>query len=108
VAHALRIGAAVLEYVPAVLVLAAVARLLHGWVPRWLSLAWLPVVYAGVVVFFADLLRFPGWLRGLSPFDQVALAPAEPVRWLPIVILAAVATALSVAGQAGLLRRDIG
>ncbi|MEX0428861.1 ABC transporter permease [Nocardioides sp. DS6] len=106
--HALRIGASVLEYIPAVLVVAAVARFLHGWAPRWLPVAWLPVVYAGVVVFFADLLRFPGWLRGLSPFDRLALAPAEPVRWLPIVLLAVVAAALSVAGQAGLGRRDIG
>lgn len=106
--HGLRIGASLLQYAPAVLTLGGVTRLVHGWVPRWLPASWLLVAYDAVVVFFAELLRFPGWLRGLSPFDHLALVPAQPVAWAPVLTLLVVALALSVAGQWGFFRRDIG
>ena len=72
------------------------------------SLAWLPLVLAVVVMFFGDLLRLPQWLQDLSPFEHLALVPAEDFRWAPfLVLLALVAADLSVAGQVAFARRDI-
>ena len=70
----------------------------------------LPVLilaFCAVVMFFAEILRFPGWLRGLSPFDELALTPSEDLAWTPVLVVAAIALALSVAGQLGFRRRDV-
>jgi len=104
---ALRLSFPVLQYLPAVLLLSAVARLLYGMSPRAASLAWLPLVLAVVVMFFGDLLRLPQWLQDLSPFEHLALVPAESFRWAPFLGVLGVALLLSVAGQVAFARRDI-
>lgn len=105
---AARIGVAVLQYLPAVLVLSGVARLLHGIWPGRMVLGWVPLIFVAVVLFFGELFRMPGWLRGLSPFEHAALVPAEEFRLTPVVAVALVAAVLSVAGQIAFRRRDIG
>lgn len=97
----------VLTYVAPVLVLSGLARLLVGAVPRWASLAWLPLVLATVVMLFGDLLRLPQWLQDLSPVEHLAPVPAESFRWAPFLALAGLAVLLSVAGQVAFRRRDI-
>jgi ABC-2 type transport system permease protein len=104
---AARLAWPVLQYVPAALLLSAVARLLHGLSPRAATLAWLPLVVAVVVMFFGELLRLPQWLQDLSPFEHLALVPAQDFRWAPFVVLAVLATLVSLAGQLAFRRRDI-
>ena len=103
-----RYGVPTLAYAAPVLVLSAVARLLYGVAPRAVVVAWLPLVFAVVVLMFGELLRMPAWLRDLSPFSHLALAPAEDFRWLPVLVLALVAAAISLAGQMAFRSRDIG
>ncbi|GAB3788403.1 ABC transporter permease [Nocardioides ungokensis] len=105
---ALRLSAPVLQYLPAVLLLSALARLLYGLSPRVATLAWLPLVLAVVVMFFGDLLRLPQWLQDLSPFEHLALVPAQDFRWGPFLALAALAASVSFLGQSAFCRRDIG
>jgi ABC-2 type transport system permease protein len=107
-------GAAVDDYVlptlahlPGVLVLAGVARLLFGLVPRAAALAWLGLAFSLVVMMFAEIFRMPQWLQDLSPFEHLALMPAEDFRWVPFVAVTAVAAALSVAGQIAFRSRDV-
>lgn len=104
---AVRLSWPVVPYLPAVLLLSAIARLLHGLSPRLATLAWLPLVVAVVVMFFGELLRLPQWFQDLSPFEHLALAPAQDVRWAPVVALAVLATLVSLAGQFAFRRRDI-
>ena len=104
---ALRLSVPVLQYLPAVLLLSAVARLLYGLSPRLASLAWLPLVLAVVVMFFGDLLRLPQWLQDLSPFEHLALVPAADFRWAPFLVLAGLAALVSFTGQSAFCRRDI-
>ena len=73
------------------LVLAGVARLLVGIDPRLGTLAWLPLLLAVVVMFFGDLLQLPQWLQDLSPFEHLALVPAEDFAWAPFLVLALLA-----------------
>ncbi|HET8560385.1 MAG TPA: hypothetical protein VFL69_07700 [Marmoricola sp.] len=106
-----RIGPWLLDtwtYVAPVLVLAAVARLLYGLAARLGSLAWLALAFCAVVMLFAEVLRFPQWLRDLSPFHHLALVPAQDFRWWPFVALLVVAALLSAAGQLAFRRRDAG
>jgi ABC-2 type transport system permease protein len=89
------------------LVLSGAARLLVGISPRLAVLAWLPLGLAVVVMFFGDLLQLPQWVQDLSPFEHLALVPAEDFAWGPFVAVGLVAVALSAAGQLAFARRDI-
>lgn len=96
-----------LQYAPAVLVLSGVARLLYGVSPRLMVVAWLPLVLAAVVMLFGDLLSIPQWVQDVSPFEHLALVPAQDVDWAALVGVALVAVALSVAGQLAFRWRDV-
>ena len=97
---------AVLPYLAPVLLLGAIARLLHGVVPRLATLAWVGLAFCVVVMFFGELLRFPDAVLDVSPFSHLALTPAEDARWLPVVAVGLVALLLSAAGQVAFRRRD--
>jgi ABC-2 type transport system permease protein len=96
-----------LGYVAPVLVLSGVARVLYGVAPRATILAWLGTVFCVVVMFFGPLLRLPQWFQDVSPFEHLALVPAQDFSWLPFLVLLAVAALLSAVGQLGFLRRDV-
>lgn len=98
---------ATLPYIAPVLVMSALATLLHGLAPRLAALAWLALVFAVVVMLFGTLLQIPEWVQDVSPFRHLALAPAEDFRWQPLVALILVAGALSALGQALFRRRDV-
>jgi ABC-2 type transport system permease protein len=98
---------AMLPYLAPVLLLGAIARLLHGILPRLAYLAWAGLAFCAVVMFFGELLRFPAAVQDVSPFSHLALAPAEDVRWLPVAVVGLIAVALSAAGQAAFRRRDV-
>ncbi len=101
------LAAASTAYVAPVLCLTGLARLLYGLSPRLAVFAWLGLLFAAVVLMFGELLRFPEWLRDLSPFHHLALVPAEDFRVLPLVAVAGVALLLSVAGQFAFRERDV-
>lgn len=94
-------------YLAPVLVLAALARATHGLAPRLAAGAWLALLYAFVVMLLGEILRMPAWLRDVSPFEHLALVPAEEFRWAPFVLLLGVALTVSAVGQTGFRRRDL-
>ncbi|CAN5571446.1 exporter of polyketide antibiotics [soil metagenome] len=101
------IGSA-LTMVPAMLVLGGVAAALFGVLPRWAKAAWVGLAVAVVVGLFAELMGLPGAVRDVSPFTHLPAVPAASVEILPLVVLTAVAGALTVVGLLGLERRDLG
>ena len=105
--EAVDLSVPMLQYAPAVLVLSGVARLLYGVAPRALVAAWLPLVLAVVVMLFGELLSIPQWLQDLSPFEHLALVPAQSVDWMAVAAMSALAVSLSVAGQVAFRRRDV-
>ena len=98
---------ATLGTAPSALLLASVVVLLHGWVPRWTALAWLLVAWAGIQAYLGDLLDFPEWVRGLSPYRHLALPPAEELAWTPVLVQLALALVVTAVGLVGWLRRDV-
>lgn len=102
-----RVVTAALAYLPAVWLTLGLGVALFGLLPRASLLAWLVIVYAGVVGMFAELLSLPGWMTDLSPFGHVPMLPAEDVRWAPLLVLTAIAAGLTTAGLIGFRRRDL-
>lgn len=90
-----------------VLVTTSVAVLLYGVLPRALAAGWALLGFAVVVLMFGEVFRFPDWLRWLSPFEHLALAPAEPFALTPFLVLLAVAAVLTGLGAFAFRRRDI-
>ncbi len=103
-----RLLGATLPYVAPVLVLVAVTWLAYGLSRRWASVGWVALTFCVLVMFFGELLRLPSWLVDLSPFSHLALAPAEPFAWAPVLAELALAATLGAAGFAALRRRDLG
>ena len=93
-----RMAGATLAQVPAVWVLIGVEALLFGLVPRATAVVWAVLGWCAVVVFFGTVLDLPDWMLDLSPFRHVPQLPAAPFELLPLVVLSAVAAALTAAG----------
>ena len=104
----IRFGGPMLAQVAPVLALSGLARMLYGVAPRLLVLAWVPLAFAVAVLVLGESLQIPQPLQDLSPFEHLALAPAESFRWRPVLVVAAIAAILSLAGQLSFRRRDIG
>ncbi len=96
-----------LVYLPAVLLMAGVAVALLGWLPRYAAVAWVPVAVAFVIGWLGHLLRFPDWIKNLSPFTHTPLVPIETASAVPLVVLTALAIAGAAAGLVGFRQRDI-
>jgi ABC-2 type transport system permease protein len=99
--------AATVPYIAPVLLLAGVARLLYGISPLWAPFAWASLGFCFVVLMFGEVLQLPDWLKAVSPFDHLALTPAEDVRWAPVLVIGALAVATSATGQWLFRRRDV-
>lgn len=103
----LRLTVASLALFPAVLVLTAVAVALFGVVPRLALAAWAVLAVAVTIGLFAELLKLPGWVRGLSPFQHLPALPAEPFTAAGPAALTVAGIALLAVGAWGLGRRDL-
>jgi ABC-2 type transport system permease protein len=102
-----RMIAAALTYVPAVAVLVGIVVVLFGVAPGAVAAAWAGLGAVLVIGMLGELLNMPGWVRGLSPFEQTPQVPADDVAILPLLVLAAIAVALTVTGLVGFRRRDL-
>jgi len=96
-----------LSYAAPVLLLGTFTLLLYGVRARLASLAWLLLGFCVVVMLFGEVLRLPQWLQDLSPFEHLALVPAEDFRWLPFAVLLTLAGAVAVAAHEAFARRDL-
>lgn len=97
-----------LNHLPAVLVLAAVAVILFGVVPRVVYLAWAVLGVVIAIGFLGPLLDLPRWALDLSPFLHTPQLPAVAFDAVPLAWMAGIAVVLTVGGLAAFRRRDIG
>jgi ABC-2 type transport system permease protein len=92
---------------PAVWVMAAVAVLLFGLLPRYSMAAWGAPAIGLLVLLVGETLRLDQWVLDVSPFTHVPHLPGGDVNVPPLVMLTLVAVLLTAAGFAGLRRRNI-
>ena len=103
-----RLLAAALVQLPAAWVLAALVVALFGLAPRFVALGWAALAAFVLAGELGALLGLSRWVMDLSPFAHVPRLPGAPFSPTPLVVLTAVAIALTVAGLAGLRHRDVG
>ncbi len=96
-----------LAYLPAALVLGGLGVAVFGWAPRLGGLVWAALAVCVVVGWLGEVLRLPDAVRGLSPYDRTPQVPLVGLDWTPLLVLAAVAAALTAVGLAGMRRRDL-
>jgi ABC-2 type transport system permease protein len=96
-----------LAQLPAVWVLAAIAVLTFGVLPRFAAAAWGGLALCLLLLLVGAPLQFDQWVLDISPFTHVPHLPGGDLSWLPLVVLTAVAAVVTAAGLAGLRRRDI-
>jgi len=102
-----RLSLAALVHVPAMLILAGVTLTLVGFAPRLATAGWVALVFCFVVMMFGEILRFPDWVKDLSPFVHLPLLPVQDFRFAPVAVELVVAASLALLAYAGLRRRDI-
>ena len=102
-----RILGGALAQLPAVWVLAAIAVLLSGLLPRFAAVSWGALAVCLLVGLVGSALQLDQWLVDISPFTHIPHLPGGTPTATPLVALSAVAALLTVAGLAGLRRRDI-
>ncbi|QZY27603.1 ABC transporter permease [Nocardioides coralli] len=95
-------------WLPAVLALAGLTRLLYGIRPRLATAGWLGLAFVAVVLLLGEVLRFPDWLRDVSPFEHLALQPVAEFDAVAFAAVLAAAALMGVAGWFGFARRDVG
>ncbi len=100
------LGAAIVM-VPAMLVVAGVTMVLYGAAPKLTVVAWAVLAFVCVVGMLGPLLKLPGWVSDLSPYQHVPALPAQPFALLPVLLLCLVAAGLTWLGVTAVERRDI-
>jgi ABC-2 type transport system permease protein len=102
-----RDASAALVYAPAMWVLIGLTIVLVGLTPRASGLAWAILAACFIVGFLGSVLNLPHWLERASPFERVPNLPADHLSVLPLVVLTAIATGLTLGGLGGLRSRDM-
>ncbi|TDP95181.1 ABC-2 type transport system permease protein [Labedaea rhizosphaerae] len=92
---------------PAVWVLASIAVLFFGVLPRASMAAWVALVLCMVLSLVGPAVRLDQWLLDLSPFTHVPHLPGGAANALPVVVLVVIAAVLAAGGLAGWRRRDV-
>ncbi|MCL1991303.1 MAG: ABC transporter permease [Defluviitaleaceae bacterium] len=98
---------AMMVYLPALWVMLGIVIFLIGVCPNWTGLAWVYLGYSFMIIYLAELLDLPRWLRDLTPFGHVAPYPAEDIEWLALISLLIVAIAVTGVGFLSYRKRDI-
>jgi len=92
---------------PAVWVLAAVAVLVVGLLPRWSLVAWAAPALSLLILLVGGTLQLSQWVLDISPFTHVPHLPGVAFTATPMIILLAVAVVLAGGGMAALRRRNL-
>jgi ABC-2 type transport system permease protein len=84
-----------------------VVVLLFGFIPRWTFGGWIVLVVVLLLAELGPLFQLNQTIMDISPFAHVPKMPGGQLTLMPLVVLLAIAAALTVAGLFGLLHRDI-
>lgn len=96
-----------IAYVPAMLVMVAVASLLVGWLPKWRYLAWVWVGYGFFSLYLGNLIKMPKWSKELTPLGFVNKVPVKALSWTTSGWCLALAVLLLVLAAISYRRRDL-
>ncbi|MBL7257262.1 ABC transporter permease [Paractinoplanes lichenicola] len=96
-----------LVQLPAVWVLAALAVVAFGLLPRLSAVAWAPPALCLLILLVGQTLQLDQWLLDISPFTHTPKLPGGDLSPTPLITLTVVAAALTAVGILGVRRRNI-
>ncbi|HEV8561753.1 MAG TPA: ABC transporter permease [Actinophytocola sp.] len=96
-----------LAQLPAAWVVAGIATVLFGLVPRVTTAAWAALTVFLLLSWFGALLKLPQAVLDVSPFTHVPRLPGTAFTATPILWLTAIAVVALAAGLVGFRRRDV-
>ncbi len=96
-----------LAYLPAELVIAGVAVLLYGFIPRAFALAWAAFAAVTFIGLLGSGLQLPDWILNLSPLTHVGKPPIDDIDATALAWLALVASVIGSAAFVGFRRRRV-
>ena len=96
-----------LAYLPAELVLAALALALYGLRPRLFGLAWVGLAMMVLIALLGPGLKFRQWALDLSPTTHVGNPPLGAIQTTPLLLMTGIAAALTAIGFAAFRRRGV-
>ncbi|HEY3035461.1 MAG TPA: ABC transporter permease, partial [Streptosporangiaceae bacterium] len=102
-----RVVAAAMLQLPAVWVMAAIAVMLLGLLPRFVAASWGALAMCLVLGLVGTAVQLNQRVMDVSPFTHIPKAPGGAVSSTPLIWLLGIAVGLAVAGLIGLRRRDI-
>lgn len=105
-AEAAEVVPGALSWAPAVWVMSGVAQLGHAARLAWLG--WAALLLAAALTLVGELLDLPRWVTTVSPYSAVPGYPAEAWSWTPVLVLSALAVAVTALARRRLGRRDVG
>ncbi|WP_018932507.1 ABC transporter permease [Gracilibacillus lacisalsi] len=95
-----------MSYVPAMLIVLALANLLFAFLPKWTSLVWAYLVFSFFTVYLGGMIDIPEWLANISSFNHIPQIPVEAFTWTPLVVLLVIGLVALIASQFGYRNRD--
>ncbi|MFL6124374.1 ABC transporter permease [Actinophytocola sp.] len=102
-----RLLAGTVVQLPAVWILSAVTVLLFGLLPRFAAVAWAALSACLLISLVGQAAGLAQWVLDISPFTHLPKLPGGGVTALPLILLVAVALAVTAAGVTGFRRRDV-
>ncbi|GGR83823.1 ABC transporter membrane-spanning protein [Streptomyces aureoverticillatus] len=100
------VGACLVQ-LPAIWLIGSLAVLLHGVSPQLAVAAWGVAGLALLIGWIGPALDVPQPVMNLSPFSHLPKLPGSDMTWSPVLLLTGLAVVCTVAGLAGLRRRDM-
>ena len=99
---------ATLAQLPAVLVMAALAALLFGFLPNLTAVSWGVLTVFLLITLFGPILQLNQSVLDVSPFSHVPKLPTAEFTATPLVWLTGIAVVVFAGALTGFRRRDIG
>ncbi|WP_283679726.1 permease [Lentilactobacillus sp. Marseille-Q4993] len=101
-----KILATIWTYIPAILVMMAIAMLIIGWLPRFASFVWLYTAAGFVIMYMGGLLKLPDWTKNVIPFGWVNKVPVKNIDWSVFTWMLVLFVGLMIIGWIGYRKRD--
>lgn len=95
-----------MSYLPAMLIILAIANLLFAFVPKWTPLVWAYLVFSFFTVYLGGMIDIPEWLANISSFNHIPQLPVEEFTWIPLIVLMAIGIIALIVSQFGYRSRD--
>jgi ABC-2 type transport system permease protein len=96
-----------LAYLPAELVVAAVAVFLYGLIPRAFALAWATFAAVTFIGLLGSGLQLPDWVLNLSPLTHVGKPPVDAINTTALAWLGLVGAVMASTAFIGFRRRRV-